>query len=369
LSSYPPASDGLIALLRARIDAEPLNAIATAIFLLAVAHTFVAARFSAAAHAIQARRNAEALAAGRPPKPSVAAELLHFFGEVEVVFGLVVPLLGAVMMMKGWATAVHYLDETVNYTEPLFVVVIMALASSRPIIELAERAIGVFARRAGGTPAAWWASILILAPLLGSLITEPAAMTIAAVLLGRQFYARQPSQRLKYGTLGLLFVNVSIGGTLTHFAAPRRQCIPPFAGELWRSGVARSASATPRQSPLVIAVGPVVDRPPAAARYPSPELGATARVDEPDLAARPSRSSRLHMSSRRRGVRQGDARLLLSNKGGTTTTRISRTGDANTAHRMARSPRTAVGITTQPIVARIVARISSKPIQPHLAGE
>jgi hypothetical protein len=221
LSSYPPPSDGLLALLRSRIEAEPLNGIATAIFLLAVAHTFVAARFSAAAHGIQARRNAEALAAGRPPKPSVAAELLHFFGEVEVVFGLwVVPLLVAVVMMKGWTTAVHYLDETVNYTEPLFVVVIMALASSRPIIELAERAIGSIARRGGGTLAAWWASILILAPLLGSFITEPAAMTIAAVLLGRQFYARQPSHRLKYGTLGLLFVNVSIGGTLTHFAAP-----------------------------------------------------------------------------------------------------------------------------------------------------
>jgi hypothetical protein len=45
-------------------------------------------------------------------------------------------------------------------------------------------------------------------------------MTIAALLLASKFYALQPSARLKYGTLGLLFVNVSIGGTLTHFAAP-----------------------------------------------------------------------------------------------------------------------------------------------------
>ena len=76
------------------------------------------------------------------------------------------------------------------------------------------------ARLGGATPAAWWVAILTIAPLMGSFITEPAAMTIAAVLLGRQFYDLNPSPRLKYATLGLLFVNVSIGGTLTHFAAP-----------------------------------------------------------------------------------------------------------------------------------------------------
>jgi hypothetical protein len=72
----------------------------------------------------------------------------------------------------------------------------------------------------GATPAAWWLAILIVGPLLGSLITEPAAMTICALLLARQFYDLEPSPRLKYATLGLLFVNVSVGGTLTHFAAP-----------------------------------------------------------------------------------------------------------------------------------------------------
>jgi len=59
-----------------------------------------------------------------------------------------------------------------------------------------------------------------MAPLLGSFITEPAAMTIAALLLAKQFYDLKPSNRLKYATIGLLFVNISIGGTLTHFAAP-----------------------------------------------------------------------------------------------------------------------------------------------------
>ena len=45
-------------------------------------------------------------------------------------------------------------------------------------------------------------------------------MTISALLLGRQFYDLEPSPRLKYATLGVLFVNISIGGTLTQFAAP-----------------------------------------------------------------------------------------------------------------------------------------------------
>ena len=63
-------------------------------------------------------------------------------------------------------------------------------------------------------------TILMIGPLFGSLITEPGAMTICALLLTRQFFDLQPSAKLKYGTLGLLFVNISIGGTLTHFSAP-----------------------------------------------------------------------------------------------------------------------------------------------------
>jgi hypothetical protein len=147
--------------------------------------------------------------------------MLHFFGEIEVVFGLwAVVLLLAITVNAGWATATHYISETVNYTEPMFVVVIMALAATRPIIGFAESALRRVAAAAGATPAAWWAAILTIGPILGSLITEPAAMTICALLLARQFYDLQPSTRLKYATLGVLFVNVSIGGTLTSFAAP-----------------------------------------------------------------------------------------------------------------------------------------------------
>ncbi|MFN7343644.1 MAG: putative Na+/H+ antiporter, partial [bacterium] len=84
----------------------------------------------------------------------------------------------------------------------------------------AEKLMSVAAALGKGTPAAWWLSVLIIAPILGSFITEPAAMTIAAMLLAKKFYQFKPSSTLAYGTIGLLFVNISVGGTLTHFAAP-----------------------------------------------------------------------------------------------------------------------------------------------------
>ena len=40
-------------------------------------------------------------------------------------------------------------------------------------------------------------------------------MTICALLLRHRFYSLKPSQLLKYATLGLLFVNISVGGVLT----------------------------------------------------------------------------------------------------------------------------------------------------------
>jgi hypothetical protein len=222
LESYPSAADqSLAAELTARVELEPFNALATGVFLLAILHTFAAARVAAIAHGVQRRHAAQAQARGLPPSPSVRAEVLHFLGEVEVVFGLwAVVLLVATTAYAGWAAATHYVNDTVNYTEPLFVMVIMALASTRPIIGFAEAALRRVADAGGATPAAWWVTILTIGPVLGSLITEPAAMTICALLLARQFYDLQPSTRLKYATLGVLFVNISIGGTLTSFAAP-----------------------------------------------------------------------------------------------------------------------------------------------------
>ena len=66
---------------------------------------------------------------------------MHFVGEVEVVFGLwAVVLMVALTVAKGWDVAKHYVNDGVTYTEPLFVVVIMALAATRPIITFAEGA-------------------------------------------------------------------------------------------------------------------------------------------------------------------------------------------------------------------------------------
>jgi hypothetical protein len=222
LSSYPDQSGlPLYQLLLDRIQLEPFNAVATAIFALAILHTFGANRFLKRAHDVQHEHDKQARLAGQPLTPSMWAEALHFMGEIEVVFGLwSIVLLIAMVTYAGWETATHYFNDGVNYTEPLFVVVIMALAATRPIVAFAEAAMMRIANIGRCTPTAWWLTILTVGPLMGSLITEPAAMTICALLLARQFYDLEPSTQLKYATLGLLFVNISIGGTLTHFAAP-----------------------------------------------------------------------------------------------------------------------------------------------------
>jgi hypothetical protein len=169
----------------------------------------------------QARRwQAAATHAGLPPI-SVLARVFHFFGEVEVVFGIwVVPLLGLMMWKVGRQPTLDYLNLRVSYSEPLFVVTIMAIASTKPVLYLAEQCLRFVARLGGGGPGAWWLAILTLGPVLGSFISEPAAMTISALLLARQFYALQPPPRFAYATLGLLFTNISVGGVFTHYAAP-----------------------------------------------------------------------------------------------------------------------------------------------------
>ncbi len=222
---------GLGSVLAGRVAAEPFNLVAALIFLAAIVHTFFAGKIRRWAHLVETRHRERlgrglepadsADGEGRPAEVSFSGQILHFLGEVEAIFGLwVVALAGAIVWFKGLDTAIHYVGVQVNYTEPLFVVVIMTLASTRPVLRLAEQCLHAASRLGGATPAAWWLAILTLGPVLGSFITEPAAMTISALLLAKQFYALQPGARLKYATLGLLFVNISVGGTLTHFAAP-----------------------------------------------------------------------------------------------------------------------------------------------------
>jgi hypothetical protein len=217
LEAFPPG-DGrpLWEVLAERVREEPLALVATVFFALAVVHTFLAPTFLAASHRAQRRADR----ARGPGAHSFAAEVLHLLGEIEAVFGLwVVPLLAAVAWGHGPRAAEAFL-ASVNFTEPVFVVVIMAVASTRPVLAFAEALLGRLAGLGRSTPAAWWVATLAVGPVLGSFITEPAAMIICALLLSRKVFSRSPGIALRYVTLGLLFVNVSVGGTLTHFAAP-----------------------------------------------------------------------------------------------------------------------------------------------------
>ncbi len=210
-----------------RIRAEPFNLVATLIFLLAIVHTFLAPRILGLSHRIQHSYEDRLREIHGPDldekiprrqRQSIPAAVLHFFGEVEAVFGIwVIPLALLMWADKGPDVTRHYLDQDVSYVEPLFVVIIMTIAASRPIVQAAVRVLGL---AAGQSPARWWGVLLTIGPLLGSFITEPAAMTICALLLGREFYRLGPSPRFMYATLGLLFVNISVGGALTDFAAP-----------------------------------------------------------------------------------------------------------------------------------------------------
>ncbi len=146
---------------------------------------------------------------------------LHFLGEIEVVFGIWAAILVATWSFQfGIKDAAEYL-ESINFTEPVFVFVIMCMAATKPVLYFAEQSIAIASRALPFSRSmALYVSCLVLGPLLGSIITEPAAMTVTAILLRDQFYTEATSLRFKYATLGLLFVNISIGGTLTNFAAP-----------------------------------------------------------------------------------------------------------------------------------------------------
>ncbi len=223
LDSYDDADlKSIGAILKNRISQEPFNLVATLIFILAILHTFMASKFLAIAHKWEdeheARIEAKEIASY---EIHLGARVFHFLGEVEVVFGLwAVALAIAITVFYDWATLVHYAANKVNFGEAMFIVVIMTLASTRPILRLAELALGKVAGLLGGTLSAQWFTIMTLGPLMGSFITEPAAMTLCALLLGRSLYDLKPSEGFKYATVGLLFVNISVGGTLTNFAAP-----------------------------------------------------------------------------------------------------------------------------------------------------
>ena len=229
LETYEKVEGGLLATFQARAAADPFNVAATVIFLLAILNTFAAGPLNKLSHRYEELHQQNLLERGPrddehpdgEPEVSFRATIFHFLGEVEAVFGLwAIALAVAASYYHSWPDFQLYLSKDQVFTEPLFVVVIMAIAASRPVLRFAEGLMSFAAAIGKGTPAAWWLSVLIIAPILGSFITEPAAMTIAALLLAKKFYRFNPPAKLAYATLGLLFVNISVGGTLTHFAAP-----------------------------------------------------------------------------------------------------------------------------------------------------
>jgi hypothetical protein len=149
------------------------------------------------------------------------AGLFHLLGEVEVVFGFwAFVLMVAMALLQGPHEAVAY-AESRQYAEPLFVFVVMVVAASRPVLDIVRALLEGVARVVPvrtELALAWLG--LALVPLAGSLITEPAAMTVAALMLAPTVFRPGIPEWLKYGALGVLFVNVSIGGTLTAYAAP-----------------------------------------------------------------------------------------------------------------------------------------------------
>lgn len=189
---------------------ETLNIahIATLFFVVAVLHTFSVSIFNRLA--------------ARFKKDSFQEKIFHLLGEIEVVFGFwSLFFILSFLAIKGRTETISYLSSR-SYSEPIFVFVIMIVCSSKPIKDFVNSLISIAIKPKFLNPqASFFFLALAVTPLLGSLITEPAAMTIAATLiLNVLFEKNQISDNLKYSILALLFVNISIGGTLTSYAAP-----------------------------------------------------------------------------------------------------------------------------------------------------
>jgi hypothetical protein len=181
-----------------------IEAVAAVLFAAALVHTFATRQFERLAHRFPRHEG-----------------LFHLLGEVEVVFGFwALVLVLAMAALGGWQEAFAYVEGR-QYAEPLFVFVIMAIAASHPVMAALHSSVRRIARLLPldtGLAVVWLC--LAVLPLLGSLVTEPAAMTLAALLLRPRVFRREVPERWKYLALGVLFVNVSVGGTLTSYAAP-----------------------------------------------------------------------------------------------------------------------------------------------------
>ena len=200
------------------LEFTPFHVISLLFFILAVVHTLSVHKIHQWARDLEARQ-APARESRKSPR-SLGVQALYFLSEIEIVFAVwAIPLFLAITLIYGLPIAVEYMN-TRDYTEALFIVVILSVTSTRPIVHMAEQFIASLAKKFGGSLSAWWFVLLTAGPILGSFITEVGSMALCALLLGRQFYHYRPSSKLAYATLALLFVNVSVGGLLTNFASP-----------------------------------------------------------------------------------------------------------------------------------------------------
>jgi hypothetical protein len=247
-----------------------MQGLGAGLFAIALVHTFCAKFFEVLAH--------------RHPRH---AGLLHLLGEVEVVFGLWAFVLIATMaVVAGSQQAIDY-AESRQYTEPLFVFVVMVVAASKPVVQAVRHLLEAVARVAPLPSAlvlAWLG--LAVVPLLGSFITEPAAMTLAALMLKPQIFRKDIPERLKYAALGVLFVNISIGGTLTAYAAPP---VLMVAG-VWQWDTAFMASTFGWKAALAVLVNAT-----AVVFFLRPHLPSSATAQTAQAPAVPWMVSTIHL--------------------------------------------------------------------------
>ncbi len=185
--------------------------IATVLLALAILHTFSVKIFQKKAL--------------QHPEGSIAENFFHLLSEIEIAFGIwAAGYLAYLVFSAGTNAMLSYLNS-LRFTEPAFVFVILIVCSTKPILYMAESFIEmivkIFTKLLPLNQSLTYFIICILfGSILGSFITEPAAMTVTSLLLYEKFLKKKISIQFKYAILGLLFVSISIGGTLTHFAAP-----------------------------------------------------------------------------------------------------------------------------------------------------
>ncbi len=181
--------------------------LSTVIFAIAIVHTFLTRQILVFSHKFA--------------RGSIPEKIFHFLGEVEVVFGFWAFIFVFIIAISSGVNQAASYVNSLDFSEAIFVFVIMTIAATKPIIQLAQDLIAILCKLFPiEEKKAFFVSTLIFGPLLGSFITEPAAMTVVALLLKENIYNNNLSKKFKYSAIGLLFVNISIGGTLTNFAAP-----------------------------------------------------------------------------------------------------------------------------------------------------